>query len=249
MLGLPLFHRTPAGLMLTDAGQSLFPVLERGLDDIARILDIVAGGQPAEIVNLGVVTTFAAGWLIPRLQAFSHAHPGITLRLSTNNNRVEIAREGLDAAIRFGAGQWQGLEAHHIMDAPMAPLCSPDLDLHSPAELRRHSLLRSYRAEEWPAWFAQAGEACPPLTGPVLDSSIGMAALAAEGLGIALLPLPMFDSYIRAGRLQQPFATTVGLGSYWLTLPKDRRMSPALRRLLDWMHAECAAGLDSADVI
>lgn len=235
-LGVTLFHRTPKGLITTDAGQALFPVMERGLNDIAGVLDRLSGGSPAEILNIGVVTTFAAGWLIPRLHAFERAHPGITLRLSTNNNRVEIAREGLDAAIRFGEGRWAGIEAHHIMDAPMTPFCMPGTDLQTPANLSRHTLLRSYRVDEWPAWFAQAGERCPSLTGPVLDSSIGLGDLAASGFGVALLPVPMFERHVRSGRLVRPFATAVTLGSYWLTVPKERRMTDALVTLLDWMR-------------
>jgi len=237
LLGVILFHRTPGGLVMTDAGQALFPVMERGLDEIARALDRVAGGQRAEVLNLGVVTTFATGWLIPRLDAFRRAHPQITLRISTHNNRVEIAREGLDAAIRFGHGRWPGIEAHHILEAPMTPLCAPALDLRVPSDLRKYTLLRSYRADEWPKWFAEAGETCPSLTGPVLDSSVGLAELAAEGLGVALLPLPMFERGIRSGRLTRPFATTITLGSYWLTVPEDRRMTPAARELVGWMRS------------
>lgn len=237
-LGAKLFHRTPNGLVMTDAAQALFPVMERGLDDIARVLDQVMGGPRAEVLNLGVVATFATGWLIPRLQDFRRAHPEITLRLSTNNNRVEIAREGLDAAIRFGTGRWPGVEAHHVLDAPMGPLCAPHLDVRAPSDLRHHTLLRSYRAEEWPKWFAEAGEACPPLNGPVLDTSVGMAELAAEGLGIALLPLPMFERALVAGRLVSPFDATVTLGSYWLTIPEDRRMTLATGLLLKWMRAQ-----------
>ena len=235
-MGLVLFHRTPSGLKLTDAGQALFPVMERGLDDIARMLDRVTGGQPSEVLNIGAVTTFAACWLIPRLEAFAKDHPGITLRLSTNNNRVEIAREGLDAAIRFGRGHWPGIEAHHVMDAPMSPLCAPEMNLRTPADLRGQRLLRSYRADEWPTWLAQAGEPCPPLTGPMLDSSVAMADLAAEGFGVALLPVPMFERQIQSGRLKRPFTTAVTLGSYWLTTPRDRRMTPALNALLEWMR-------------
>lgn len=235
-MGLVLFHRTPSGLKLTDAGQALFPVMERGLDDIARMLDRVTGGQPSEVLNIGAVTTFAACWLIPRLEAFAKDHPGITLRLSTNNNRVEIAREGLDAAIRFGRGHWPGIEAHHVMDAPMSPLCAPEMNLRTPADLRGQRLLRSYRADEWPTWLAQAGEPCPPLTGPMLDSSVAMADLAAEGFGVALLPVPMFERQIQSGRLKRPFTTAVTLGSYWLTIPRDRRMTPALNALLEWMR-------------
>ena len=240
LLGVALFLRTPGGLVLTDAGQAMFPAVERGLDGIARALDRLSGGQRAEVLNLGVVTTFATGWLIPRLGDFSHSHPGITLRLSTHNNRVEIAREGLDAAIRFGAGRWPGLEAVELLAAPMTPLCAPGLALRDPADLRDHLLLRSYRADEWPRWFAEAGAACPPLTGPVLDSSVALADLAAGGHGVALLPLPMFGQALDAGRLVRPFAQTVTLGSYWLTVPEDRRMTPGTASLLEWMRAELA---------
>lgn len=238
LLGVSLFHRTAGGLVMTDAGQALFPVMERGLDTIAHMLDRVASGQRAEVLNIGVVTTFATGWLVPRMEAFQRAYPEITLRLSTHNNRVEIAREGLDVAIRFGSGRWPGLEAHHILEAPMAPLCAPTLELRGLSDLGKHPLLRSYRADEWAKWFAAAGESCPPLTGPVLDSSIGLADLAAGGFGIALLPLPMFERAILSGRLTCPFATTVTLGSYWLTVPEERRMPPAARILLEWIRLE-----------
>jgi len=46
----------------------------------------------------------------------------------------------------------------------------------------------------------------------------------------------MFERHVRSGRLVRPFATTVTLGSYWLTVPKERRMTDALVTLLDWMR-------------
>lgn len=51
-----------------------------------------------------------------------------------------------------------------------------------------------------------------------------------------MLPVPMFERHVRSGRLVRPFATTVTLGSYWLTVPKERRMTDALVTLLDWMR-------------
>jgi len=46
----------------------------------------------------------------------------------------------------------------------------------------------------------------------------------------------MFERHIRSGRLTQPFATTVTLGSYCLTVLKERRMTLASRILLGWMR-------------
>ncbi|WP_128255735.1 LysR family transcriptional regulator [Falsirhodobacter deserti] len=247
LIGATLFLRTPAGLTLTEEAQIIFPVLERSLNDIGRALDRVSGQRQVEVLNLGVVTTFAAGWLIPRLASFERQFPEIVLRISTHNNRVEIAREGLDLAVRFGNGRWPGLEALPIMPVPMSPLCTPEVaaQLTGPEDLPKQRLLRSYRSDEWTQWFGEAGVAGPAPTGPVFDSSIAMADLAARGHGIALLPLPMFEADLASARLVQPFDTTVTLGGYWLTIPADRNLNPAMRALLDWMRKEAGrpAGL------
>ncbi|WP_220086792.1 LysR family transcriptional regulator [Rhodovulum viride] len=244
LLGTALLLRTPGGLVPTDEGRMLFPVLEQGFDAMARALDRIAGRHHIEVLKVGVVTTFALGWLMPRLPAFTRAHPRIDLRISTNNNRVEILREGLDMAIRFGSGLWTGIAAEPLVEAPLAPLCAPGLAarLKSPADLARAPLLRSHRSDEWPRWFAAAGHPCPPLTGPVFDSSIALADLAAESAGVALLPVPMFARQIAAGTLVQPFAVELPAGRYYLTYPADRALTPEMTCFAAWLKAEALNG-------
>ena len=98
---------------------------------------------------------------------FRKAYPQIDLRLFTNNNRIDIAGEGLDYAIRFGDGLWHGTEATHLMGAPFAPFCAASIArrLSRPADLKREVLLRSYRQDEWERWFAAAGSAEPGAEG------------------------------------------------------------------------------------
>ena len=126
-LGAKLFHRTSKGLLLTPEGEALLPVLTTSLDRISGVLDRFTDGRYHEMLNVGVVTTFAVGWLAERLIEFETSHPGISIRLFTNNNRVDISREGLDLAIRFGAGRWPGLTAHPLTgntaDTDVRPLC------------------------------------------------------------------------------------------------------------------------------
>ncbi|RGP35584.1 LysR family transcriptional regulator [Pseudotabrizicola alkalilacus] len=239
-LGVTLFLRTSGGLVPTEEGRALYPVVEHGFDAIARVLDRITGQRHIEILNVGVVTTFAVGWLLPRLAAFQHSHPAIDLRISTNNNRVEILREGLDMAIRYGAGNWTGLKAELLVDAPLSPLCAPSVAdrLATPDDLGREVLLRSYRGDEWPRWFARVDGACPPLTGPIFDSSVAIANIAVDGGGVALLPVAMFIRHIDEGRLVQPFAAQVSAGSYYLTWPADRPATPEMADFAKWLHAE-----------
>lgn len=243
-LGVSLFRRVPRGLVLTEEGAALAPVLTGALDRIGDTLDRFSGGRYHEVLHLGVVGTFATGWLLPRLAGFETAHPEVDLRISTNNNRVSISGEGLDLAIRFGDGIWQGLEASKIMDAPLAPMCSPDMarEIPTPHDLTDQRLLRSYRSAEWERWFAGSGVACPLLRGPMFDSSIALADMAAQGLGVALLPCHMMTAWVKDGRLVQPFDHSVDLGSYWLTRVPSKTETAGMRSFRHWLQATAACG-------
>ncbi|AHD03826.1 LysR family transcriptional regulator [Leisingera methylohalidivorans] len=237
LLGVQLFTRTPKGLLLTDEAMALFPVINDSLDRVGRVLDGFLDGRYQETLHVGVVTTFAVGWLMPQLAAFRSAHPGIDLRIWTNNNRVDISKEGLDMAIRFGAGRWSGMETVPLMEAPLTPLCSPRLAeyLQKPADLHGHVLLRSYRADEWPAWFDKAGTACPNLCDPIFDSSIAMADISENGAGVALLSPAMFAERLETGRLVAPFPVQIETGRYWLTYPAHKPPTPAMISFQEWV--------------
>jgi LysR family transcriptional regulator, regulator of gene expression of beta-lactamase len=236
-LGVPLFRRLPRGLALTEEGEALLPVLTETFRRIAGALDRFEGGRLREVLTLGAVGTFVTGWLLSRLPEFRTAYPFVDLRLLTNNNRVDLAGEGLDYAIRFGDGAWHGTEAARLLEAPLSPLCAPVLAqrLRQPADLARETLLRSYRADEWTQWFAVAGLPARVIRGFVFDSSLAMAEAAVQGAGVALLPVRMFERDLRQERLIQPFASEVTLGAYWLTRLKSRTETPAMQAFRSWL--------------
>lgn len=188
--GVRLFHRLPRGLALTDEGRAILPAVAASFDRLAESLQQLKDGSPRETLSLGVVATYAVGWLLPRLARFQAACPHVDLRLQTHNNRVDLAAEGLDAAIRFGDGHWHGTQAVPLLQAPLAPLCAPALALRlkQPQDLMDVPLLRSYRVDEWDQWCAVAGVPVPPLRGMVFDSSLALAEAAALGSGWPCCP-------------------------------------------------------------
>jgi LysR family transcriptional regulator of beta-lactamase len=243
-LGTTLFRRLPRGLALTDEGNALVPVLSDAFDRIGATLDRFVDGRFHEVLTVGVVGTFATGWLLPRLSGFASANPTVDLRIHANNNRVDLAGEGLDLAIRFGDGAWHGIEATPLMTAPMTALCAPGLAerLKRPQDLARETLLRSYRRDEWPLWFEAADAPCPAIRGPVFDSSPAMATAAASGAGVALLPARMFEADVAAGRLVRPFAAEIDAGRYWLTRLRSRVETAAMRAFGGWLLATVEEG-------
>jgi LysR family transcriptional regulator of beta-lactamase len=213
-------------------------------DRVASTLDQYGEGRFREPMKVGVVGTFATGWLLPRLDNFARANPSIDLRISTNNNRVDLAAEALDFAIRFGDGAWHGTHAEPLLATPMTPVCAPAIAalLKSPRDLVRERLLRSYRADEWALWFDAAGVPAPILRGPIFDSSALMASAAAAGLGVALVPFAMFNRELASELLVQPFAVEIDVGRYWLTRLNSRPETAAMRQFRDWLMDE----IDSA---
>lgn len=239
-LNVTLFKRLPRGLMLTSEGETLLPVLCDAFDRIALTLGQFEGGHYREVLTVGVVGTFAVGWLLPRLADFHSRYPFIDLRLSTHNNRVDVAAEGLDYAIRFGAGAWHGTDASPLLEAPLTVLCVPQIaeQLHSPADVLKHTLLRSYRADEWNLWFQAAG--LPTDTrvprSIVFDSSLAMMEAALQGNGVALAPALMFSRQLESDVFRQPFEVGITTGSYWLTRLQSRAETPAMLAFKGWLQ-------------
>ena len=241
-LGTPLFRRLPRGLNVTDEGRALLPVLSDAFGRIEAVLKQFEGGHFHEVLTVGVVGTFAVGWLMPRLKAFRETHPFVELRLLTHNNLVDPASEGLDFAIRFGTGIWPATHNALLLDAPLAVLCAPDIArrLNKPSDLANEVLLRSYRADDWTNWFDAAGLDAWTMNGPVFDSSRLMVEAAVQGAGVALAPPRMFVRELQAGLLVQPFDIEVKTGGYWLTWLKSRRLSHGMRLFRDWIVAQAA---------
>ena len=245
-LNVTLFKRLPRGLMLTREGETLLPVLRESFDRIAHTLGQFEGGHYREVLSVGAVGTFAVGWLLPRLADFQRRYPFIDLRLSTHNNRVDVAAEGLDYAIRFGAGAWHGTDACPLFEAPLTVLCVPSIaeQLHTPAELLKHTVLRSYRADEWNLWFQAAGLPADTLVprSIVFDSSLAMMEAALQGIGVALAPALMFSRQLESDAIRQPFNVGISTGSYWLTRLQSRAETSAMQAFKAWLTVMAAQG-------
>ncbi|QDG79258.1 LysR family transcriptional regulator [Labrenzia sp. PHM005] len=237
VLGISLFDRLPRGVVLTDEGQTLLPVLNDAFNRMSAALSRFEHGNFQEVLTIGVVSTFANGWLIARLKEFSQIYPDVDVRLKTNNNRADFLEDGLDYFIRFGDGAWHSTNAIPLIEAPLSPICASDLarDLKEPSDLKSLPLLRSYRHDEWSRWFQAAGVEPPAPRGWVFDSSIAMAGAAAQGVGVALVPVAMFQEELSSGQLVQPFPQSVSLGRYWLTWLKSRKETGAMRQFRDWI--------------
>jgi LysR family transcriptional regulator, regulator of gene expression of beta-lactamase len=236
-LGAALFRRTTKGLVLTDEGHALAPIVAESLGKIETMLDALSKGAPVQVLNVSVVGTFALGFLVPRLPDFRAHHPNIDLRLMTNNNTVDMWAESLDYAIRFGDGAWRATHSDFLTSAPISPLCSPQIarTLKHPSDLGRYRLLRSFRARDWPDWLEAAQVQHLQANGAIFDTSMAMVQAAILGEGVALAPPSMFFRDLARGDIVQPFDLMLDRGSYWLTKLISKPTSTAMEAFKAWL--------------
>jgi len=95
-LGVALFVRRPRGLEITSEGEALLPDLRDAFDRMTNALERVGRKANSGTLNVSLVTTFALGWLAPRLHRFQAKHPEIEVRMTTALRRVDFAREDFD---------------------------------------------------------------------------------------------------------------------------------------------------------
>lgn len=239
-IGHALFLRTARGLQLSDEGARLAPAVQAAFAQLEGALAPLENGGRRTRLNLAVVGTYLHGHLLARLPDFEARHPHIELRVQTHNNRLDLATETVDAAIRYGDGAWRSVEATPLQAAPLTVLCAPALaaGLQRAQDLSRCTLLRSYRTDDWPAWFAAAGcHPAPQARGPQFDASVLMVQAAMQGAGVALAPAAMFERELASGRLARPFATEVDGGRYWLTRSLGREANAGFGALREWLVA------------
>jgi len=242
-LGAKLFRRLPRALALTEEGQFLLPELSQSFDRLAAAIGRVGRREASGALNVTLLTTFALGWLVPRLTGFQTLHPEIEVRLSTSSRLVDFGREDVDCGIRNGPGPWPGLATWVLWEETFTPLCPPELAarLSTPADLTRVTLLQTIASpSEWQIWAQQAGHGGLDLSGgPQFDSTLIAVQASMRGAGVAVGDPRLFAGDIAAGRLVAPFPSVVPMGKYWwfvcLDALKDR---PKIRLFRDWLLAE-----------
>ncbi len=247
-LGLALFRRLPRALRLTEAGQVYLPTIHDALERIARATADLGRDDATGPLKVSTLPSFAARWLVMRLQRFQHLHPDIDVLLTTTRDLVDFSRDDIDVAIRFGLGHWPGLASRFVLREEVFPVCSPALmegtpSLRRPEDLAHQTLLHDDYLVTWDAWLAIAGvTGVDAQRGPRFTDSALVLQAAVNGQGVALARGVLAADDLDAGRLVRPFAFSVpGDFAYFLVAPDRSFQRPKVAAFSAWVLTEACA--------
>ena len=255
-LGQPLFERKTRQVRLTEAGK-------RFVGPVKSAFEQISGGA-AEIATYGkdrpltvtALPSLSAKWLVPRLSDFQRKHPDVQVRLSATSTVEAIGARDIDIGIRFGRGDWDGVETELLAANVVFPVCSPNLlmpdkPIKEPRDLLKYPLLTDIDwmrsgYDEWADWLRAAGVGDQKIQSNLsLNYSNLLVQAAIDGLGIAMGNVITAGDDLKHGRLIKPLDFSVDLDTgYWVVYGKGALRQPKVKAFRDWVmeqahgHAE-----------
>lgn len=253
-LGVKLFERRHKALVLTEAGQAYYRAAAAALAELRAATLRLRESARGHVLTVTSTVSFASIWLVPRLGRFRQAHPGIDVRIAATHVVLDMAREGIDVAIRDIPSGKEPPGAVKLVGERMCPVASPaylaeaTAPLEKPEDLSRHVMLNLHNSQglwpwlTWAAWLEANGvpDLVPggSLTYDQYDQVVNA---ALHGQGVALGRLTLVESLIEEGKLVPLFGKRLRIPrAVHAIYAPGAEARPEARAFVAWLKAELA---------
>lgn len=237
-LGMKLFERHPRTLALTANGQRYVVGVRRAFDLFAEATRSLRP-EPGHL-TVSVTPTFATKWLMPRLGAYTQAHPATELRVLATERISHFQTEAIDLAVRYGRPPFgPGLQADLLFEECLVAVGSP---LAQGAG--RTTLLHDGQSS-WEEYFERCAPGNLLPENPPQAIRFNQTTLAIDAAlmdqGLALVQEQFVAQDLAAGRLVQLFPDKLRTDAgYYLVHPRKQRHPEAVAQARRWFLQQAA---------
>ncbi|MEW9837664.1 LysR family transcriptional regulator [Mesorhizobium marinum] len=238
-VGEQLLVKSGRGVSLSPKGVQLAQKLRSAFSQIDSSVAEVIGGSP-NTVRLALCSSFAPGWLVPRLGSFYAANAGIDLQLRMYAKDPELTDTVADAFISTLLDE-TGFWSLFLTAERLVPIAPPGSRPGKP-KLITTDLEPARIGQDWRNYLDLSGLdlTLPGRRGWLFASHYVVARdMVRAGLGAALVPDFLVASDPAAGTLvlldDTPMPTKQ---DYYLCIKEARRREPALDALARWFQSE-----------
>lgn len=243
-LDVALVHRGGPRGRLTPEGERLAQALDMAFSGIARAVDELTEADASRPLHVTTTSAFAMSWLMPRLSEFRHLHPDAEIMLNPTSELVDLAPGGVDLAIRFGRGNWRGLDSQMLVPTSMVLIGAvsllADRVIREPRDILDLPWLQEFGTSEMSNWLRDRG-----VIAPRKESIIHLPGhLVVEGVrngdGVSLSSRVVVERELASGRIVALFEDVEpNLGYFIVTRPGVMRRP--LRTFVSWLRRHTTA--------
>lgn len=250
-LGVKLFHRLNRSIELTASARVLLPGLTEAFAGIQSSVRRLRTHNDTGTLTVTASPSFAAKWLVLRLHRFQERCSEVDVRISATDDVVDLTKGDFDIAIRYGSGNYPGLDVELLFTNEVFPACSPQLlttgpPLRSPDDLPLHNLIHDQTVERdplvptWSMWLKAAGVKHGPATTGLSFNNMHLALDAAiAGHGVVLAQSTIAAADLAAGRLVRLFSLALpDQFAYYIATAPGALERPKVRAFRDWLRCE-----------
>lgn len=249
-LGVKLFRRGHRAISFTAEGERLFRSADGALQQLQDAIGAVHDSLRQRPVTLTASIGLVGLWLLPRLGGFQARHPELEVRLSANNELVDLRQEGLDIAIRYCAANAVPAGARRLFGERIAPVAHPALaiDRLDRPEIIAGSVLLEFEGDQrpwwsWQVWLESQDWADVKPKGILRFNQYDqMIHAAMAGQGIALGRMELVSSMVADGRLRALPTRLPGPASshVYCLLQAEAQPGREVQLVIEWIVAEAA---------
>jgi DNA-binding transcriptional LysR family regulator len=253
--GARLIHRSTHGLALTAEGETFLDYCQRIAGTLEALeADFATKAREASgLVRVAASTVVAQYLLLPSLAGLNARHPRLRVELEVSDRLVDMARDGIDIAIRTASTLPDTMVARQIGTLGRALYAAPGYAAASglpqhPGELHRHRLIANSAATQLNHWpFVVDGQPVKlAIEGFWRTNDTGLAAnMVLQGLGIGRLSTLVAEPLVLQQRLVQVLGAFVDRQTvpiYAVTASSRQRL-PKIRACIDYWAGWIGAGL------
>lgn len=245
-LGRPLFQRGTRHVRLLQEATPLAAELTDAFEGIASAVADLQGAAMTGVLRLSVAPFFGNRWLTPRLARFRALYPEIEIETVLSFDNVDLEAEGFDGALRYGTGDWPGLDSHLIYRDRVGPVAAPDLVGGQEPPLSIAALADLPLATtrlwqgDWKDWFAAAAAPSCPVAEPVVyDNRALVFDAILSGQAMAIFDVRMTAVDESKGRLLRLHSLIVERPQgIHVAVPKSRSADPRIAAFVAWLRLE-----------
>ena len=198
-LGFNLFHRQIRSMELTDRGYQFYNEISPIMDQLEGTVERFKSVQAQLSVSIAVPEFFASEILVPKLSDCSAAHPNVSLVLETLKVNQQL-KLGSDLSVILTSSRPASSWFRELLNISYVPACNREnwlkVKKHDSLDLT-HCTLITHKARPfaWQQWADKYNVDILQNNIIQLDSMFAVARAAQKGLGIALIPIPISDSW------------------------------------------------------